>query len=93
MQSTIQISLNRKYNYKVSLLLTRKFISETASYTQRFIGKKKETKKNVHDNSEQPISFIDNMSYSRVLRLKRTCSAIKNLKLYCLELNCNKAGN
>ena len=36
-------------------------------------------------NSEQPMSLKISISCSQVLRVKRKCSMIEILKLYCLE--------
>ena len=64
--------------------MTRKFTSITRNYTQRFIGKK-QTQIFLHINSEHPISSKKSIPFSQVLRVKCTCSAVKNFKLYPSE--------
>ena len=55
-----------------------KFISKAVNYTQRFIGKKLREK----------IFYITTQNtpyYTQILRVKRTCSTIENVKFYCSE--------
>ena len=75
--------MNARCHNQVSLFLTRKFISKTTNY----IFKKETDRQNfLQINSEHTTSLKNSISYSKVLRVKHTCSTVENFTLYCSEL-------
>ena len=61
------------------------YIKNSKLYAKIY-GKETDRQNIVHRNSEQRIPLENSLPYSRVLRVKRTCSKIENFRLYCSEL-------
>ena len=79
-----------KFEYKIaqsSITLpdTEFHIKSIKLYTKIY---RKETERQnfLHINSENPISLKNSILHSQVLRVKRTCSRIKNFNLYYSKL-------
>ena len=92
---TLLNDLNTKYNsakfeYKISqasvpFLETEVYTKNYKQYTKLY---RKETDRwnFLHINSEHPVPLKNSIPYNQVLIVKRTCSTIENLKLYCSEI-------
>ena len=79
-----------KCEYKISqssipFLDTEGYIKNNKLYTKIY-RKETDIQSFLHINSERPISLKNNIPYSQVSRVKRTCSTIENIKFCCSEL-------